>query len=48
MYENGTMRSVEIVLRKGEGDKGDRWRVNLTKIYGKHFHKCNNAPLIQL
>jgi hypothetical protein len=38
MYENGTMRPVEIVLRRGEeGEKGKMERVNLTKINCKHF-----------
>jgi hypothetical protein len=26
MYENGKMRSVETVLKWGEGDKRERWR----------------------
>jgi hypothetical protein len=31
MYENGKMRPVEIILRRG------REEVNLSKIYYKHF-----------
>jgi hypothetical protein len=26
MYENRTMKPVEIVLRSGEGDEGEKWR----------------------
>jgi hypothetical protein len=26
VYENRTMKPIEIVLRRGEGDKGERWR----------------------
>jgi hypothetical protein len=26
MYEIGTMRPVETVLKRREGDKGERWR----------------------
>jgi hypothetical protein len=26
MYENGTMTPVETVLRRGWGDKRERWR----------------------
>jgi hypothetical protein len=26
MYENGTMRPVETILRKGKNGKGERWR----------------------
>jgi hypothetical protein len=26
MYENRTMKPSEIVLRSGEGNKGERWR----------------------
>jgi hypothetical protein len=25
LYENRTMKPVEIVLRRGEGDEGERW-----------------------
>jgi hypothetical protein len=26
MYTNGTMKTVEIVLRRGKKDKGERWK----------------------
>jgi hypothetical protein len=44
MCANGTMRPVETVLRRGE--KGERGRVNLTKIYSKHFCQCYKVPPI--
>jgi hypothetical protein len=45
MHENGKMRPVETVLRKGEGAIKEKDRMNLTKIYCKYF--CillNNIP----
>jgi hypothetical protein len=45
MYENRTMKTVEIVLRRGgiwETDGG----VNIIKIYCKHIRKCHSeSPL---
>jgi hypothetical protein len=32
-YENRTVKPVEVVLRNGEGRKGEQWRVNLSKTY---------------
>jgi hypothetical protein len=48
MYENGKMRSVETILRLGEG--GERRimeGMNSTKLYCKHFCKCHIVPPIQ-
>jgi hypothetical protein len=45
MCENGTMRPVEIVLRRvGVEDNGE---VNLTKIYCKLFCNCHNVLPVQ-
>jgi hypothetical protein len=49
MFENGTRRPAETVLRRGKGDKiRSREGMNLTNIYCKHFCKCQNVPLVQL
>jgi hypothetical protein len=49
MYENKTMKSVKIVLRKrGRGKKAKDRGVTLIKIYYKHSCKCYNVPPVQL
>jgi hypothetical protein len=40
MNKNGTMRSVETVVRNGRGGMKENYGgVNLTEIYCKHFCK---------
>jgi hypothetical protein len=46
MYENGKVRSVETILRRGKRKETDG-RVNPTKIYYKHFCKCHTVPPVQ-
>jgi hypothetical protein len=42
VYENRIMKSVEIVLRRGEGGMRDKDEgVNLIKVYCKHICKCD-------
>jgi hypothetical protein len=50
MNENGTMRPVETVLRKGEEEikEKERGGMNLTKIHHGYFCKCYYVPLVQL
>jgi hypothetical protein len=49
MYENGTMRPVETVLRKrGRGKRRKMEGGNFAKRYSKHFCKYHNVPLVQL
>jgi hypothetical protein len=44
VYENRTMKPIEIVLRKGRsGDEGEWWGVNLIKIDCKYICKCCNV-----
>jgi hypothetical protein len=44
VYENGTMKSVEIILRMGKG--GLMERVSLLNIHYKHICKCHiETPL---
>jgi hypothetical protein len=48
VYENRTMKPVEIVLRSREGGSGRMMEeINLIKIYHKHICKCHNeSPFI--
>jgi hypothetical protein len=39
MYENRRMKSVEIVLRREDGEEGMMEGANLIKIYYKHICK---------
>jgi hypothetical protein len=49
IYENGTMRPVETILRREEGGIKEKYGgVKLAKIYYKHFCKCHNVPSVQL
>jgi hypothetical protein len=49
IYENRTMKPLEIVLRSGEGGEGRTMEGrNLTKIYCKHIYKYHNAFPVQL
>jgi hypothetical protein len=48
MYENGTMRPVETVLRKGGGEIKEKDGGGKSKIYCKHFCKCHSVPPVQL
>jgi hypothetical protein len=42
------MRPVETIIRIGGGSINENdWRVNLTKIYRKHFCKCHNVSPVQ-
>jgi hypothetical protein len=45
MYENRTVKPVEIVLRWGEGWGRMMRGVNLIKIHCKHICKCHNVYL---
>jgi hypothetical protein len=46
MYENRTVKPVEIVLRSGGGMRDNDGGVNPIKIYFKHIYKCHNvSPL---
>jgi hypothetical protein len=48
MYENGKMRPVEIILRRGrEGIKKNDGGGELNKIYYKNFSKCHNISPVQ-
>jgi hypothetical protein len=45
MYENGKVRSVEIILRMGEKEIKENDRgMNLAKIYCKHFVNVTMYP----
>jgi hypothetical protein len=44
MYENGTMRPVETISRRGRKIKENDGGVNSTMIYCKNFYKCHNVP----
>jgi hypothetical protein len=49
MYDNGTVRPVETILRKGErSERRKMEELNPTKMYCKHFCKCYNVPPVQL
>jgi hypothetical protein len=43
IYENKKMKSVKIVLRRGEGIRENDGGVNLIKIYCKNVCKYRNA-----
>jgi hypothetical protein len=44
MYENGTMRPVETILRRGGRGKKENDGGGKSEIYCKHFCKCHNVP----
>jgi hypothetical protein len=48
MHENRTMKPVDIVLRRGRENKGEKEGVNLIKIYCKHLCKYPNVAPVQL
>jgi hypothetical protein len=49
LYENRTVKSIEIILRSGEEGWGKIMEgVNLINIYYKHMCKCHNETSVQL
>jgi predicted DNA-binding antitoxin AbrB/MazE fold protein len=49
LYENGTMKPVEIVLiSEGNGCGRMMEGVNLTKVHYKYVWKCHNETPVQL
>jgi hypothetical protein len=48
MYENGTVRPVETVSRRGKGEIKEKDGGDESKIYCKNFCKCHNISLVQL
>jgi hypothetical protein len=45
LYENKTVKPIEIVLRRGrEGWGGMMKGMNLHKVCCKHIWKCDNEP----
>jgi hypothetical protein len=48
MHENGKVRPVETVLRRGGRDIKEKYGGIACKIYCKHFSKGHNVPLVQL
>jgi hypothetical protein len=47
IYEYGTLKPVEIILRRGR-EKSDNNRMNLTGVHYMHIWKCHNETPIQL
>jgi hypothetical protein len=46
VFENRTIKPVEIVLRWGDGRGGSMMEGNLIKVHCKHIWKCHNeTPL---
>jgi hypothetical protein len=48
MYENGTTRPIETVLRRGGGRIKAKDGDGESKIYYKHLCKCPSEPPVQL
>jgi hypothetical protein len=52
MYENGTRRPVESVLRRQGKGRGRANKENnggnKSNTYCEHFCKCHNVPLVEL
>jgi hypothetical protein len=44
MYENGTMRPVETVLRSRGGGINEKGGRGKSKIYCEYFYKCYHIP----
>jgi hypothetical protein len=44
MYENGTMRSLETILRREGRRINENDRRGESKISYKYFYKCHNVP----
>jgi hypothetical protein len=42
IYENRTMKPVEIVLRRGKEKRNNNIRVNLFQVHCEHICKCHN------
>jgi hypothetical protein len=45
IHENRRMKSVEILLRQGEGEKRENNGGSKSKIYCKHTYKYNSVVL---